>query len=71
MEDIKDVIVIEPEVIIVGTGRPGLMQVPEKTLVELRKLNIDTMVMPTEQACKEYNRIASKKKTIACLHLTC
>ena len=71
MEDIKQVIDASPEVIIVGTGRPGLMKVPEKTLDEIRKLNIVAIVMPTEQACKEYNRIAPERKTIACLHLTC
>ncbi len=71
IEDIKDVIGSEPEVIIVGTGRPGLMHVPEETLAEIRKSNIYVIVMPTEQACKEYNKIASKKRTIACLHLTC
>jgi hypothetical protein len=71
IKDIKEVISSRPEVIIVGTGRPGLMQVSEATLAEIRKLNIEAVVMPTEQACREYNRIASEKKVVACLHLTC
>jgi hypothetical protein len=34
-------------------------------------MKIEMIVMPTEQACKEFNRVASEKKAIACLHLTC
>ena len=70
-EDIRDVIEARPDVIIVGTGQPGLMQVSDETRAEMKQLNIEMIVMPTEQACKEYNRMVSKKKVIACLHLTC
>jgi len=71
IDDIKEVISARPDVIIIGTGQPGFMQVPEKTLAETKKLGIETIVMPTERACEEYNRIAQAKKVIACLHLTC
>ena len=70
-DDIRDVIDARPDVVIVGTGQPGLMQVSDETLTEMKQLNIEMIVMPTEQACKEYNRMVSKKKVIACLHLTC
>lgn len=71
VDDIKDVIDAKPDVIIVGTGQPGMMRVSEETLARIRGLKIEIMVMPTEQACKEFNRIASEKIAIACLHLTC
>ena len=71
IDDIKEVIDAKPDVIIVGTGQPGLMKVSDETLAEIKQLNIEMIIMPTEQACKEYNRIASKKNVIACLHLTC
>jgi hypothetical protein len=71
MNDIKEVIETKPDVIIIGTGQSGYMHVSDNTLAKIHKLNIETIVMPTEKACKEYNRIASKKKVIACLHLTC
>jgi hypothetical protein len=45
--------------------------VSDETLAQMRDLKIEMMVMPTEKACKEFNRVASEKKTIACLHLTC
>lgn len=71
LEDIKEVIAANPEVIVVGTGQPGFMKVPETTVKALKKMNIETIILPTEHACKEYNRIALKKKAVACLHLTC
>ena len=71
IDDIKDVIDAKPAVIIVGTGQPGMMRVSDATLTKIRDLKIEMIVMPTEQACKEFNRIASEKKTVACLHLTC
>jgi hypothetical protein len=71
IDDIKDVIDAQPDVIIVGTGQPGMMRVSDETLAQMRDLKIEMMVMPTEKACKEFNRVASEKKTIACLHLTC
>lgn len=70
-EDIREVIDAMPDTLIVGTGQPGLMEVSQKTVAELNKLNIEAIILPTEQACKEYNRIARERKVIACLHLTC
>jgi hypothetical protein len=71
IDDIKEVIDAEPDVIIVGTGQPGMMRVSDETLAKMRDMKIEMIVMPTEQACKEFNRVASEKKAIACLHLTC
>ena len=71
IDDIEDVINAKPDVIIIGTGQPGMMRVSAETLAKIKDLGIEMIVMPTEPACKEYNRIASEKKAIACLHLTC
>ena len=70
-DDIKDVIDAKPDIIIIGTGQPGMLQVDDETMKSLSQHGIKTIVLPTEKACQEYNRIAQKKKVIACLHLTC
>jgi len=70
-EDITDVFDLGPEIIVFGTGQPGLMQVSSGTMAEMKRLRIEAMIMPTEQACSEYNNIARTKKVVACLHLTC
>jgi hypothetical protein len=71
LEDIRDVIAARPEVIVVGTGQPGLMKVASKTVKTINEMDIETIIMPTEHACKEYNKIEPQKKVIACMHLTC
>lgn len=70
--DIQDVISASPDILVVGTGMPGLMK-PEKTLLkELESLGIETRVMPTEAAVKEYNILRSEGRYAAgCFHLTC
>ncbi|MGD8979564.1 MAG: MTH938/NDUFAF3 family protein, partial [candidate division WOR-3 bacterium] len=50
IDDIKEVIDAEPDVIIVGTGQPGMMRVSDETLAKMRDMKIEMIVMPTEQA---------------------
>ena len=71
LEDIKKVVEMRPDVIVIGTGNFGLMQVEKNTLEQLRKMNIQVIILPTVKACQEYNKIYSQKKVVACLHLTC
>ncbi len=71
MDDIKEVLDAKPEVIIIGTGKPGLMQVDDRTRKEISERGIEAIIVPTDEACREYNRIVKNKKVIACLHLTC
>ena len=69
--DIKEVIDAKPDVIVIGTGETGLMQVEKDTMEYMKKLGIKTVILPTKRAYQEYNRLADTKKVIACLHLTC
>jgi len=71
IDDLKGVIDAGPEVIIIGTGQPGLMRVKKETEEQIKKLGIEMIILPTKEACEEYNRITNTKKVIACLHLTC
>ena len=70
-DDLSDIINYEPEILIVGTGDPGLMQVPEETIRLLKSKEIQLIVDNTENACKTYNEFKKNKKVIAALHLTC
>jgi hypothetical protein len=71
ISDIKNVIDVNPEVIVIGTGEPGLMQVERETVDYLKKLGITAIILPTKRAYKEYNRLMNTKRVVACLHLTC
>jgi hypothetical protein len=71
-EDLTDIFALQPEVLIVGQGLPGLMQVDQKVLEYCRCNGILLVVAPTEKSVDEYNHCSGKKEmVIACLHLTC
>ncbi len=71
MDDLKSVVHARPEVIVIGTGYYGRMQVPNDVLVNLGTHGMEVRIAKTPEAVDLFNEISSRKKTIACLHLTC
>ena len=71
IEDIKEVIAYKPETIIVGTGIYGVMLVMNETKKFIKNNNIELIVLTTDEAVYEYNKISKTTKVVACLHLTC
>jgi len=70
--DLWEVVRAKPEVLVVGTGYSGLMDVPPETMKHLQEHGIKVIVQRTTQACQTYNRLTKEgKKAIAALHLTC
>ena len=71
-EDIETVLAGKPEVLVVGTGYYGRMQVSEQTLNLLRAAGIDVRIAKTANAVDEFNRLQRERANIvAALHLTC
>ena len=70
-EDLKPILQRDPEILVVGTGSVGMMVVPEETLEEIRRRDIQSVVETTERACQIYNQMSSLGRTVAALHLTC
>jgi hypothetical protein len=71
-EDLGTVMAERPEVLVVGTGYYGRMQVPEETLASLGAAGIDVRVLKTDRAVAEFNRLQREYASIvAALHLTC
>jgi hypothetical protein len=71
VDDLEDVLDQQPDVIVVGTGDPGLMQVLPETEKLVKSNGIKLIVQPTKEACQTYNRLSSSQKVISMLHLTC
>ena len=71
IEDLSDVLTYEPDILIIGTGTNGLMQVPVETRKIVESKGIELIIKETEEACKTYNEMEDKKKIVAALHLTC
>ena len=69
--DIKTLIDMQPDLIIAGTGSPGLMA-PAKGLRDiLQEKGIEFVGLPTGEAIKLYNERARTHRTGGCFHLTC
>ncbi|MGB8657024.1 MAG: MTH938/NDUFAF3 family protein, partial [Candidatus Zixiibacteriota bacterium] len=61
----------KPDVVIVGTGNPGLMKVLPETGKLIKSKGARLIVQQTKEACKTYNQLSSSQRVIALLHLTC
>jgi hypothetical protein len=71
-EDLVTVLAEKPELLVVGNGYYGRMQVPEETLDVLRGAGIDVKVDKTSSAVEEFNRLQREcARIVAALHLTC
>ncbi|MDH5390508.1 MAG: Mth938-like domain-containing protein [Candidatus Bathyarchaeota archaeon] len=71
VEDLKEVLEVKPEVLVVGTGYSGLMTVPPETRKYVESEGIELMAQKTTEACETFNRLVKSRKVVAALHLTC
>lgn len=69
--DIAEVMGVQPECLVVGTGNPGLMKVLPETRNHLQQQEIQLIVEPTEQAYITYNKLSATKRVVGAFHLTC
>lgn len=69
--DIEKAIKEKPEILIIGTGASGLMEVPTQVESYITSRGIKLVVDTTKNACDAYNRLFKTGATIAGLHLTC
>jgi len=70
-EDLPDIVKARPDILIIGTGNMGVMQVPEGTIKYFEKQGIEVRVAKTGQAVEIFNSMPAGKKVIAAFHLTC
>lgn len=71
LQDMKEVLQEQPEIIIIGTGALGIMKVSDEVKHYAKKEGITLIVEKTGMAVQAYNHHSSGKKVIAAFHLTC
>ncbi len=74
LEDLERIWQFDPDLIILGQGSPGLMEVPESVKNYLRAKGIEVEIVPTKTAVNLYNTYREKspeKVVIGAFHLTC
>ena len=69
--DIDAALAENPEVIIIGSGAAGLVEVLPEVKQALENKGIKLVTEPTGDACNTYNRLSRAQKVVAALHLTC
>jgi hypothetical protein len=69
--DLKAVLEARPDVLVVGQGAQGLMQVTSEVEQALKAAGMQLIAQPTEQACQTYNQLRTQRQVAAALHLTC
>lgn len=69
--DITDLIAMQPDSIVAGTGASGLM-LPDAALVRLlAEKKIEFIALPTDEAVRTFNSRSGREKAGGCFHLTC
>jgi len=71
-EDIADILAAPVEVLVVGSGEPGRMEVTRAAAQALERRGIEVVTLPTRQAVGVFNTLRSQGKRVAgAFHLTC
>ena len=72
IEDLDDIVKAKPDMLIIGTGYYGRMQVPDKTKRYLEEQGIKFLQAKTRDAVTEFNQLQKEyARIVAALHLTC
>ncbi len=61
----------KPEVLIIGTGANGFMEVDDQLKDQLKALAIESVIKKTSEAVMEYNRVSKNRKIVFVLHSSC
>lgn len=59
------------DTVIIGKGANGLMDVSEKLIMSIEMNNMKYFLEKSYMACKRFNDIENKEKTLFLIHLTC
>lgn len=72
IEDLNDVLDFKPEVLVIGKGASGLMEIPASTEKVLQEKGIEVIAKNTGQAWGLFNeQIEKGRKAVGTFHLTC
>ncbi len=70
--DVTDILNANPDVLVVGTGYAGFMEVPSSLRLLLERNNIRLIAEKTPEAVETFNHLRLQgKRVAAAFHLTC
>jgi hypothetical protein len=72
VEDLEEVFAMSPDVLVIGCGADGVMQVPDEVCRALEEKGVRPEVLDTTAAVKRFNELCETGANVAAaLHLTC
>jgi hypothetical protein len=71
LDDVAEALAANPQVLVVGRGEPGKMQVAPALTAYLQDRGVELLAYPTREACRVINDLSGKRRLAAALHLTC
>lgn len=71
VQDLSEVLASPPEVLVIGRGSVGRMDVSAETKAAAQTAGIEVIAQSTGDACETYNRLRQTRRVVAVLHLTC
>jgi hypothetical protein len=71
MNDLQPVLDAAPEVLVIGKGVFGRLEVPVATYRALEAAGLELVVLRTDKACQRYNELSDRRSVSAALHLSC
>jgi hypothetical protein len=72
LEDIRDIIEAEPDILVIGQGKPGYMKSTRSLQEFLARNGIDLIEETTSEAVRTTNKLLGKGQNFAAgFHLTC
>jgi len=71
-EELRELLMKDPEAIIIGTGTAGLMKIDPSIEITAKMEGISIHKHKSVKAIQEFNKLARKnKRAIAVIHVTC
>ena len=74
IKDLEKVFEFDPNILIIGTGKSGMMEVSPEIIKEIESRRIEVRFYPTKEAIKIYNKYIEITNILiisGCFHLTC
>jgi len=69
--DVFEALAADPQVLVVGAGAYGRMDVDRELAIYLQEKGIELVAKSTREACLVINQMAENRRWAAALHLTC
>ena len=72
LKDVHDAIMAKPEIIVIGTGASGAIEVSQEIKDYVEQNKIQLIILTTQEAVKKFNALEKRKRKVAAiLHSTC